>query len=218
MPQLFGVKVIDSQAELFKEAAERAGCKTVPDYLRKLALADIEAGRLTSEWVPSADLLDSMAEFAASAVVDAAKVNLGYQGLAFHPDAFAMVQPPSRGEIEFVAEPGANYSSKPVDPKDRKSALMAAFPGLRPLSQLNNPDYESPEFDSSGIQEDEPEVDLMGELIQKWEARLAKWRSRGETGQTEMVEELGQRVAAKLSKVKPQLQAEFLASEVGEPA
>lgn len=154
--------------------------------------------------------------------------------LRLHPESITLVQEMTREEVaeryqgikmHRVAFAAGEFPTTPIhsevmtSAKDRAAAIMAKVPGMKPLSQINNPDYESPEPDQAGIHEDdEPEVDLMGELIHKWDDRLAKWRSRGETGQTEMVEELGQRVAAKLARVKPQLQAEFLASEVGEPA
>ncbi len=41
MPKVFGVKCNDEQAGVFESAARLAGCSTVPEYLRGLALQDI---------------------------------------------------------------------------------------------------------------------------------------------------------------------------------
>ncbi len=138
-----------------------------------------------------------------------AKVDLNQ--LKFHPVAFAAGQ----------------YPTTPIHPEVLRSrptiGELKASLGMTTLGELSR--KESAELDQAGIPpmpvdwDDAPDGGgIMGDLIAKWEARLAKWRSRGETGQTEMVEELGQRVSAKLARIKPQLQAEFLASEVGEPA
>lgn len=133
-----------------------------------------------------------------------------YQGIKMHPVAFAAGEFPTT-PIHAEVMPSTRERA------ERAAAIMAKVPGMKPLSQINNPNYEPAEL-AEPIKIDWEEAPEEDPRIAQWRTRLAKWLREGETGQSDMIAELGMKLSMRLAKVNKENQAEFLMNEVGEPA